>query len=630
VSSRARRALAAAATVLCAGALAGGAAQPASAHAGPGTARSHLVQASGTMALRRVGTVSLSALAHSGGRRGSARGARRQNAGVARRQNAGVARRQNAGVARRQNASVARRQPERIRVTPLRLPPGAVGVTGTGVAGGSLTTKWAGNVPGARGFNGLTSASSGAINSRRARGVGYVSPPDPTLAVGQSPKGTAVLEFVNEALAVYSPAGKTLLAPVPAFRLFGLPASALLSDPRVFHESAGTGYWTLTASVAGDGVTAPLSTQYFAVSRTANPFGQYAIFSLDTADQTDTAGGCPCFGVFDQLGEAGAGTYISVSQFSVDHANFDGSVIYVIRGITRAAERPDAPAPLAYVYTLPSSGDPFGAFDLSPSQYAPGTAPNDAEYFVESDADAAGGSGLEVYALLYATTFGQGKPPILAEATVPTEPYSLPPDAIQRRGPTPYGCAVKSCATAMLDTDFDAVQEVTWVNGILYAELDTGVTVGSTRRSGVAWFALRVTPHRSTVSASLVSDGYLETSPDILDPAIAVNGLTGMGELAFAVSGPARYPSAAYVAFDGTSGPAGPIRVAARGADPLDDFSCYPKFSRGQCRYGDYASAQYWRGRIYMAAEYVARRPRDTVSNWSTRIWSVPVARQPG
>jgi hypothetical protein len=597
VSSRARRGLAAAAAVLCAGALAGGAAQSASAHSGPGTATSHLVQARGTMALRRVGTVSLSALAHSGAQRGS--------------------------------GSVARRQPKRIRVTPLRLPPGAVGVTGTGVAGGPLTTKWAGNVPGARGFNGLTSASSGALNSRRARGVGYVSPPDPTLAVGQSPKGTAVLEFVNDALAVYSPAGKTLLAPVPAFKLFGLPASALLSDPRAFHASAGTGYWTLTASVAGDGVTAPLSTQYFAVSRTANPFGEYAIFSLDTADQSNTAGGCPCFGVFDQLGE-GNGTFVSVSQFSVDHATFDGSVIYVIDSLGRSAERPDGQAPVAYIYRLPSSADPFGAFDLSPSQYAPGTAPNDAQYFVESDADAAGGSGLEVYALLYATTFGQGKPPILAEATVPTEPYSLPPDATQRRGPTPYGCAVKSCATALLDTDFDAVQEVTWVNGILYAELDTGVTVGSTRHSGVAWFALRVTPHRSTVSASLVSDGYLETSQDILDPVIAVNGLTGMGELAFAVSGPARYPSPAYVAFDGTSGPAGPIRVAARGADPLDDFSCYPKFSRGQCRYGDYASAQYWRGRIYMAAEYVARRPRDTFSNWTTRIWSAPVPRQPG
>ena len=599
-SNRAIRGLAAAAAVSCACLLTGAAAPPAGARAAPravqshGAVLSHIVSSGGaTVALHRVGTVILGALARAD--------------------------------ARRQARPAIPQAARHFHVTPLRLPPGAVGVKGAGVPGGTVTTKLAGNVRGAHGFDGLTSAVSGAVNSRLASGIGYVSPPDPTLAVGQSPKGTAVVEFAGDAFSIYAPNGKTLLRPVPGYQVFRLRPGVLLSDPRAFHESAGTGYWYLTASVAGDGVKSPRSTQYVAVSQTASPFGRYTIFSLNTSDAGDTAGGCPCFGVFDQLGFSDVGTYLSVSRFSVDHANFDGSVIYVLRGLTSAAERPGGPAPVAHVYVLPSSGDPFGAFDLSPSQYAPGVYPNDEEYFVESDSDAAGGSGLEVYALLYHGVLCCGKPPLLVEATVPTEAYSLPPGAVQRHGPTPYGCSVKSCATAMLNTDFDAVQEVTWTHGILYVELDTGVRIGSSQRSGVAWFALSVEPHSYSVSASLIRDGYLETSQNMLDPVIAVNGGTGMGYLAFAVSGPARYPSAAYVAFDATRGPVGPIRLAAKGTDPLDDFTCYPKFSSGLCRYGDYASAQYWRGRIYMAAEYVPDKPRDAFSNWGTRIWYAPL-----
>ena len=511
-------------------------------------------------------------------------------------------------------------------MTPLRLPPGAVGVKGTGVAGGPLTTKWAGNARGAHGFDGLTSAISGAANSRLASGIGYVSPPGPTLAVGQSPKGTVVAEYVNEALSFYTPKGKTLLGPIPAYQIYGLKPGALLSDPRAFHDSAHPN-WYLTASVAGDGVRSPLSTQYIAVSQTASPFGRYTIFSVNTSDPGDTAGGCPCFGVFDQFGMSDGGVYISASQFSVDHARFDGSVIYAMSwgDLINAANSPASRKPVVQKYVLPSSGDPFGAFDLSPSQFAPGTYPNDAEFFVESDSDTGGGSGLEVYALLNDNLIGHHKRSPLVEASVPTEAYSLPPSAVQQRGPTPYGCAVRSCKPALLNTDFDAVQEVSWTRGILYAELDTGVKIGSTQRSGVAWFTLRVTPHSASVAASLISNGYLETSQDILDPVIAINGETGMGYLAFAVSSPTRHPSAAYVAFDATAGPTGPIRLAAKGADPLDDFTCYPKFSKGLCRFGDYSTAQYWRGRVYMATEYVARKPRDTFSNWATRIWYAPL-----
>jgi hypothetical protein len=598
--SRARRMLAAAAGLLCAGMLTGAGASAAvvrSTGAGSHSAvRSYpafLARAvrpgRGTVAVHRAGTVSLAVLA---------RADTRDDA-----------------------VATGRPKPERLRAAPLRLPPGAVGVTGIGVTGGTVTARWAGNVRGAHGFNGLTSAISGALNSRPASGIGYVSPPDPTLAVGQSPKGTAILEFVNDALSIYTPSGRTLLGPVPAYKVFGLPASALLSDPRAFYDFA-YGYWYLTASVVGNGVTSPLSAQYLAVSQTSNPFGRYAIFSLNTSDAADTAGGCPCFGDFAQLGIGVVNLYISESQFSVDHAKFDGSVIYSIPLGSPIAPARGLPGPVAQVYVLPSSADPFGAFDLSPSQYAPGFLPIP-EFFVESDSDAAGGSGLEIYGLVNYSPAQQ----TLVEVSVPTEAYALPPPAVQRRGPAPYGCRVGSCATAMLDTDFDAVQQVTYARGVLYAELDTGVRIGKARRSGIAWFAISVALHSKTFSASLIGQGYLESSQYLLDPVIAVNGsVSGAGEgyMAFAVASSTRYPSAAYVAFDGVHGPVGPIRISAQGTDPLDDFTCYPKYSDRVCRFGDYSAAEFWDRRVYMVTEYVGRAPRDTYSNWDTRIWYAP------
>ncbi len=35
---------------------------------------------------------------------------------------------------------------------------------------------------------------------------------------------------------------------------------------------------------------------------------------------------------------------------------------------------------------------------------------------------------------------------------------------------------------------------------------------------------------------------------------------------------------------------------SAHGTSPLDDFTCYPPFSTGQCRYGDYSMAQNYNG----------------------------------
>ena len=101
----------------------------------------------------------------------------------------------------------------------------------------------------------------------------------------------------------------------------------------------------------------------------------------------------------------------------------------------------------------------------------------------------------------------------------------------------------------------------------------------------------------------------------------------GNGYLTMAVAGPSRFPSAAYVKFEGTDGAVGDVHIAASGTAPEDDFTCYANtnsIGAFPCRYGDYSMAQAYNGRIYQATEYVAPQPRDIFSNWGTRVWSAP------
>lgn len=486
-------------------------------------------------------------------------------------------------------------------------------------------TGFSGNLAKERGFDGVTAAINGGANSPDIGSVGDVSPPDQGLAVGPSPVGTVALEFVNDSLVIYSLKGTTLLGAMPAFQVFGLPASSFLSDPRAFWDPP-THHWFLTMFTIGT-ATLP-STQYIAVSVTGNPFGSYGVFAIDTTDSGNT--GCPCFGDFDMIGADASGFYITTNEFPISGNGFNGTVMYAIsKGQLIAAAEGGGSLPTVQRYAVPYASDPFAAYHLAPSTVTDGSVRPHTEYFVESNANLPNNAiakNLEVFALLHTKLLNKGERPPLVMTTVHTESYTeLPPLATQRSGPTPLGDSVGFSGTALLDTDFNAVQEVTYASGLLYAELTTGFAYGTGQNAGAAWFVLKPKPGSSSVSVSKVSNGYLETSQNLLYPDIGVNS-SGMGYMTFAVSGPARYPSAAYVAFDGAEGPQGSVHIAAAGTAPLDTFDCYPSFgfSTGQCRFGDYSMAQEFKGKVYMATEYVAPRPRDPIANWATRVFWAP------
>jgi len=116
------------------------------------------------------------------------------------------------------------------------------------------------------------------------------------------------------------------------------------------------------------------------------------------------------------------------------------------------------------------------------------------------------------------------------------------------------------------------------------------------------------------------------TVQDQTDLALSTVGLdkAGNGAMTFTLVGPTYYPSAAYIKFS-TSGPSGPIQVAAAGVAPEDGFSCYRAFGGdGVCRWGDYSTAVAADGAIFMATEYIPG-PRTDFANWGTFIMRYPL-----
>ncbi len=165
------------------------------------TPASHIVKAGGgKITLHRIGTVNLRALARAD--------------------------------ARRMKSASPAKTPAHGKMTPLRLPPAAASAgskaSSRAVPAGRASTKFAGNVKGAHGFDGITAAINGAANSPITGGVGDVSPPDQGMAVGPSTAGTAIVEYVNDSLVIYSPSGRTLLGAIPGQQIFGLPAKRFL------------------------------------------------------------------------------------------------------------------------------------------------------------------------------------------------------------------------------------------------------------------------------------------------------------------------------------------------------------------------------------------------------------------
>jgi len=113
---------------------------------------------------------------------------------------------------------------------------------------------------------------------------------------------------------------------------------------------------------------------------------------------------------------------------------------------------------------------------------------------------------------------------------------------------------------------------------------------------------------------------------NVLFPSIAVDR-SGAGAMAFTLSGPDFFPSAAYVRFaDGRT--VGRIHVSALGTLPEDGFSGYSALAgfptHNVARWGDYSAAVAADGAIWMGNEFIPSTPRTLLANWGTFLTRLP------
>lgn len=478
-----------------------------------------------------------------------------------------------------------------------------------------------GTYPGTIGFEGISGLENETAN-------GYdLEPPDQGLCVGdQGGPNATVMEIINNSVQAFSPTGQPESPVYPTTQLFDEP-NDFLSDPRCYWDQ-NTRRWFFTEF----DYNGPDAQQYIAVSQTDDALGSYTVFAINTADVAAPPDyGCPCFGDFDQIGADLNGFYIATNEFSQSGNEFNGTDIYAMskKGLTSAADF-KAPPPPAVRYAV--SADQFGPpYHVSPSSTPPdGSYFPNTELFVESNSDAASDNHLLVYAMQDTSLLNTGGTPPLAASQLTSEAYSQPPNSAQNAaGPPPTD-------TFTIDTDFNAVQEVTETHGILYAELDSGgPTINPVTGIGYGpavadWFVLD--PEQSNpLSVTLLNQGTVSSPGNgLMYPDVAVGG-NGDGYLLFSAAGPTVYPSPGYVHFDKYSGPDGPLLMPTTGFTNENGFTCYPAYGGvpgspySDCRWGDYSAGVAYDNRIFMATEYIPPPGTQTpYVNWGTYIWSAP------
>jgi hypothetical protein len=477
------------------------------------------------------------------------------------------------------------------------------------------------------GFLGLTHLDQRLANDGNQFSV---EPPNQSVAAANG----YVLEGVNNAIQVYDSSGAPLLPRVlSSNELFGVPAAinrttnvhgVYPTDMRVFFDQTISRWFVLQRAQGYDVSGAPLNNSrlYLAVSQTANPVGTYNIYEMDTTNAQNP--GCPCIADYPQIGADQYGFYISVNEFTTFSEGFVDAAIFAI---SKAALGAGVAAPAMHRFLIPyTTGYEFA---IEPAKTPPGgaffTASGGLQYFASTQAsNPTFDSGVAVWAMYNTASLNSASPsPVLTRIVTPVLSYRFPGVATQRTGPLPYGSTLfPPGALAFLDGGDNRVQALTYAGGRLYTTFQTQATDdGGLSVVGGAYVVLSPTLRSGVLAAKVLDQRYLVAQGHhVLRPAVAVNA-QGRGAVAFTLSGPDHFPSAAYLPVNGTSVGAA-IQIAAAGAAPQDGFTGYPGgFGAGVARWGDYSTAVAGNdGMIWMVTQYIPNAPRTEFANWGTFV----------
>ena len=522
-------------------------------------------------------------------------------------------------------------------------------------------------------------------DQRTANGGNQFSlePPDQGLCVGNG----FVLETVNDVLRVYDTAGNPVTGVTDQNTFYGYPpainrttgeSGPFLTDPSCLFDRV-TRRWfhvVLTLDVdPEDGAFLGTNHLDIAVSKTSDPTGQWAIYTLPVQDD-GTQGtpdhnceGGPCLGDYPQIGADAFGFYITTNEYPFFEDGFHAAQVYAFNKFALA--RNAATVNVTQIDTIGTvNGNP--GFTLRPAA-TPGIryelAQAGTEYFLSSTAaEEANGNGTDnriaIWSLTKTATLLTSNPqPVLRNSLINVGTYSISPKADQKPGdfplgqcindttlPTPFGPGCWQLlfteepahdeVISHLDASDTRMHQVTFADGKLWSSLDTAVNVGGATKAGLEFFVVRPKVSGSAVSGSIVKQGYLGVKNNNLTyPTVGVTD-SGRAVISFTLVGADHYPSAAYAGLDAKSG-AGAVHVAAEGKGVSDGFTSYKAFvgDPPRTRWGDYGAAVADGSSIWIASEYINQTctltewfanagpelgscggTRTALGNWATRF----------
>ena len=236
-----------------------------------------------------------------------------------------------------------------------------------------------------------------------------------------------------------------------------------------------------------------------------------------------------------------------------------------------------------------------------------------AEYFLNSlDPNGTFDQRLGVWAMTNRGAVATGGTPTLSSLVLGSEAYGIPPAAEQKG------------ASSLLDAGDDRMQQTQFINGDIWGELDTSVTIANdpTARAGAAWFDVRPSLSSGVLSAATMRrQGYVALPGNyLLYPALqATPG--GNAVMVMTLSGASRFPSAVYSVLGTGATSFGPVTVAAAGTGNYDPAAT---------RWGDYSWAVLdpSGNSVWMATEYMPPKGSQTpdgLRNWGTRVLDLAI-----
>jgi hypothetical protein len=469
-----------------------------------------------------------------------------------------------------------------------------------------------------------------------------LEPPDQGLCAG----GGHVFEMINDVVRVYSRSGASEgTAYLNDF--FKEPGYQFTTDPSCTYDFGSKRYYATQLTLDVDQKTGNLTGRDWldlAVSKTSDPRGGWNIYTLyvtdDGTDSTPSHSGCPCIGDFPHVGTDAHGVFLTTNEYpfgddpGVYGNNFNGAQVYALSKTKVASGSATVPVVHFENLRVPSSSGPImTGFTLWPAQavgtgYARGT--HGTMYFVSSFAaeearpsDFSGhASQVGLWWVKNTASLDSSSPnPQLAERTLTSGSYGVPPLSNQKPGPVPLrDCIVAQCVDGLggpytpeqeggLDSSDTRPLTAVYVNGTVVSALDTAMQVNGNLQAGFEWVRINAAGARSTMGGH----GYVGVGQgNAIYPTIATNR-SGSGYVGFTVSGAKWYPSAGYTTW--SSRPASTLHIAGAGAAPEDGFCEYLAFNCGNTttpsirpRWGDYGYAAWDGSDFFVANEYIAHR----------------------